>query len=462
MARYAVLFKCHFWDAFAQRQLDRLQRRVGTGDMFVFIDETLGGASDVQHDPDFIIRATEADAERLGLARYQDFSQFWFSADYALHLLTRLQPDYDYYVMVEFDLVVNADLDAMIETVAREEVDFVGHPIPDPPIEQFHWLPTATGVYGMSEMLHWLTCIAIFSRRAAHGLFDRRLALSERYRSGEIATWPMCEIAIPTEMSLAGYRMKPLAELGSVAFYRWAPPYEEAALPELGGGTFVHPVLDANRFVSKIMQWEPDHDVFFDKESAFWRRFAGPASKRVALPFLFDEERRKGSTALRARIIELMHEVGDEAYLAHHGRDGRNLALNKRTMQSSWINGRPPAELSNEAVAGVVTGTASFHTEADRGAWWMVDLEASVPIEEVRVFNRMDVRWRADGLAVLVSDDLRDWREAGRHSGPSFGGADGRPLVVPVGASARFVRLELPGEEYLHLDQVQVIRPLRH
>ncbi len=461
MATYAVLFKSHFWDAFVQRQLDRLQARVGTGDIFVFIDETRGPAGEIRHDPDFVIRATEDDIGRLGLARATDFSQFWYSADYALHLLTRSQPGYDYYVMVEFDLVLNTDLDPLIDLLSRQDVDFVSQPITDPPLEEFHWLPSATGVYEMAEMRHWLTCIAVFSRRAAIALFDRRRALSERFGEGAITSWPMCEIAIPTEMHVGGFKMRPLDELGSLAFYRWAPPYDEAMLAEYVAGTFVHPMLDTNRFVAKIMQWHSVHEEFFDKESVLWGRLKSPGSRRVVLPFLFDEERQKGRTRYRARIIELMHELGDDAYLAHHGRDGRNLALGKRTLQSSWINGRPP-ERTDEAVAGVVTGTASFHTEADVRPWWMVDLEETVPIEEVRVFNRMDVRARADGLIVMISDDLHDWREVGRHEGASFGGADGHPLVVGVGASARFVRLELPGKEYLHLDQVQVIRPLRH
>ena len=461
MARYAVLFKSHFWDDFVQRQLDRLRTRVGRGDVFVFVDETKGLAADVRHDPAFVIRAREDDIEPLGLACIDHSSQFWFSADYALHLLTRRAPDYDAIVMVEFDAVVQVDLDPLVDALERDGIDFVGQPILDPPIEQFHWLPSAAGIYDMADMRHWLTCVSVFSRRAAQGLFDRRLALSARYRAGEITTWPMCEIAIPTEMHLGGFRMRALEEFGSLAFYRWAPPYDEAALPTLSTGAFIHPVLDANRFAAKTLQWHSDHESFFDRDSPVWDGFGSDESRRLVLPVLFDEERRKERMSNRSRIIELMHELGDDAYLAHHGRDGRNLALDKPTTQSSWINGRPPPGLTNETVAGVVTGTGSFHTEADERAWWMVDLQACAPIEEVRVFNRMDVPGRADGLVVLTSSDLRNWHEVGRHEGPSFGGSDGRPLVVPVGHAARFVRVELPGVEYLHLDQVQVIRPRR-
>ena len=158
----------------------------------------------------------------------------------------------------------------------------------------------------------------------------------------------------------------------------------------------------------------------------------------------------------------MMHEFGDASYLSFHGRDGRNIALQKATTQSSWIGEAPDKEFADEAVAGVVTGAASFHTEADDKPWWMVDLGATMAISKIRVFNRMDVRHRADGLIVVTSDDLRKWRVAGQHEGESFGGADGNPLVIEVGHSARFIRLEIPRREYLHLDQVQVLRPITH
>lgn len=458
-ASYAVLFKCHFWDEFAQRQLERFKQRTGRGDIYIFLDETNGKIPDPQHDPDRVIRATEADIDVLGLATHGGFSQFWYSADYALHLLTRRVPNHDYYVMVEFDLVLNADLDEMIDRIAREEVDFVGDPIKDPPIEYFHWLSTADGVYALTDMTHWLTCIAVFSRKAATILFDRRLELSGRYKAGDISTWPMCEIAIPTEIRLAGLRMMALGELGSLTFYQWAPPYEEAALPDLSSSTFVHPVLDGKRFLTNIMRWHPDHPALVETDGWLWNRFVSRAAKQSALVFLFEEERRHGRRQHRDRIVALMHQVGDDAFLNHHGLDSRNIARGKWTTQSSWLGGRRWDEPVGEAVSGVVTGTASFHTEADERPWWMVDLATPSPIEEVRVFNRMDVRSRADGLVVSISDDLREWRDVARHEGRSFGGTDGNPFVAIVGQTARFVRLELTRREYLHLDQVQVIRP---
>ena len=56
-----------------------------------------------------------------------------------------------------------------------------------------------------------------------------------------------------------------------------------------------------------------------------------------------------------------------------------------------------------------------------------------------------------------VHDDGVNFTRAYSHDGSAWGG-DGKPLVVQLnGASARWVRLQLNAEEYLHLDEVEVI-----
>ncbi|MGD0897288.1 MAG: hypothetical protein ABR915_05585, partial [Thermoguttaceae bacterium] len=88
-------------------------------------------------------------------------------------------------------------------------------------------------------------------------------------------------------------------------------------------------------------------------------------------------------------------------------------------------------------------------------------LGRSVPLERALIFNRMDdmkAAGRAANLRLLLSDDAKTWREAYRHDGKAFGGADdGKPLAVALdGAAARFLRIQLPGTDYLHLDEVEV------
>ncbi|MGA2502427.1 MAG: hypothetical protein ABSH20_32195, partial [Tepidisphaeraceae bacterium] len=94
------------------------------------------------------------------------------------------------------------------------------------------------------------------------------------------------------------------------------------------------------------------------------------------------------------------------------------------------------------AVDGVKDGKWGFHTSLEPSPWWQVDLGRSVPLERALIFN----------------DDAKTWREVYRHDGRTFGGVtDGNPLAVPLkGDAARFLRIQLPGTEYLHLDEVEV------
>jgi hypothetical protein len=109
---------------------------------------------------------------------------------------------------------------------------------------------------------------------------------------------------------------------------------------------------------------------------------------------------------------------------------------------------------------GVIDGTYGFHTSQDLRPWWQVDLGKVIPIAEVRIHNRCDgqVQARALRLQVLLSDDGETWSEQYQHDGTEFLGAvQGEPLKVRLdGKTARFVRVALPSQEYLHLDEIEV------
>lgn len=109
---------------------------------------------------------------------------------------------------------------------------------------------------------------------------------------------------------------------------------------------------------------------------------------------------------------------------------------------------------------GVKDGTYGFHTLSDAAPWWQVDLGKPTPLAKVVIYNRCDggVEGRAGRLAVLLSTDGSSWREAYCHDGTPFSGyPNGDALTVLLNsATSRFVRIQLPGPQYLHLDEVEV------
>ncbi len=109
---------------------------------------------------------------------------------------------------------------------------------------------------------------------------------------------------------------------------------------------------------------------------------------------------------------------------------------------------------------GVIDGTFGFHTDQDLEPWWQVDLQQVVPLSRVVIYNRdAGVAGRAAHLRVLLSEDGAQWREVYQHDGtPFIGYSDQKPLIVslPQSPPARWVRVQLPGREYLHLEEVEV------
>jgi hypothetical protein len=453
--RYAVLFKCHFWDEFTRRQRDRLRAQVGAGDLFVVIDETHGTILDIDHPTDRVLRISQESVRAIGLEHGGPLPVFWLSSDYALHAFSQIYPSYEYYVPIEFDVVLNTKLDPLIRRLHQDRVDFVGQPIATP-LRDWAWLATCAGWYDDSQIKHWLNCIAFFSNRAAHHLYHRRVVHGSRLRSGEQSTMAMSEAVIPTELHAAGFNLRPLHDLVRTGCYDSWPPFLEQALPELWHAPIVHPVLDQDKFIASMFKTAKLSDLL-DPDSVCRKRFS-PGALAAALPRLHQRLWRGGDPEGCRRAIEAMRQIPDPDYRRLHGLDGRNLALDKPAWASSNSQWSVRPDDAGGPVTGPVTGDYTVHTDLDDHPWWMVDLRAVREVAVVRVFNRMQNAQRANGLQVYVSRDARQWTLAGAHLGPDpFGGADGLPLEVTVGRAVRLVRLEIPRKEHLHLDQVQVL-----
>ncbi len=111
------------------------------------------------------------------------------------------------------------------------------------------------------------------------------------------------------------------------------------------------------------------------------------------------------------------------------------------------------------ACDGMIDGTYGFHTNQDQEPWWHVDLGQEEPLTRIVIYNRGDgASERAARLSVLLSNDGHQWEQIYQHGGsPFLGFADQQPLLIPVdGRSARFVRVQLPGRQFLHLEEVEV------
>ncbi len=118
------------------------------------------------------------------------------------------------------------------------------------------------------------------------------------------------------------------------------------------------------------------------------------------------------------------------------------------------------AEDAAGAVDGVKDGKWGFHTENEALPWWQVDLGSAAALDRIVLYNRCDggFEQRAAKILILLSSDGKQFQQVYQHDGTAFlGQTDNRPLSVPMqGAQGRFVRLQLPGTSYFHLDEVEI------
>ncbi len=107
---------------------------------------------------------------------------------------------------------------------------------------------------------------------------------------------------------------------------------------------------------------------------------------------------------------------------------------------------------------GIINGQCGFHTANENNPWWQVDLGEVVQLERLLVYNRCDLADRASLLMVLLSNDEKNYTQVYQHDGTIFRGySDNKPLIIRLGGvDARYVRIQLPGKTYFHLDEVEV------
>ncbi len=267
--KYAVVFRTHFWDAFAERQLARLRKSIVHGDIYILVDETNGLSPPIAHDK--IFRMTETDALDLGLARAGSGNLLWYNGDYPLYLFRRAHDEYDFYLQLEFDAVLNFDVDAFMARLANRGADFVALTKGEAPFD-WPWLRTCSEAYEPEDVRFKLICVSIYSNRALRYLEGRRLALSADYKAGKLSAWPFCEGFLATEITKSDLVDVDLGEFFDMTAYDHWPPYLEEDLPSMQNAPVIHPVLDRRRYIDSMLKYPTGIKSYFKVWGGFHRK----------------------------------------------------------------------------------------------------------------------------------------------------------------------------------------------
>ena len=148
--------------------------------------------------------------------------------------------------------------------------------------------------------------------------------------------------------------------------------------------------------------------------------------------------------------------------------DDAALPPSRGQIEADWlrqdaVRDRGPVTPEQDAAGacdGVKNGQWGFHTALENDPWWQIDLGEPRPLDHLTIYNRCDhTAGRAAQLTVSLSQDGKVFEPFYQHDGTAFlGQSDGKPLLVRCGGrSARYVRLQVPGNNCLHLDEVEII-----
>lgn len=243
--RYAVVFKAFFYDEFVRRRLDHVVRAAPSADVYLLIDETAGPTGPIDYAP--VIRITEAEVAVQGFPHISVGSLFWYNADYPIYHFHALHPEYEHYVIIEYDAVPNRGIDALVQACAAQSIDLVGQPLATP-VDSYFWTKSMTRFYPRQAVRPFLVCAVVLSRRAIEHLAARRIEQGKTYDLSDATEWPIGECFIATELGHAGFSIRSLSAFGRLTKFDWWPPYHESELPDLPGELFIHPVLIGRRY----------------------------------------------------------------------------------------------------------------------------------------------------------------------------------------------------------------------
>jgi RHS repeat-associated protein len=160
---------------------------------------------------------------------------------------------------------------------------------------------------------------------------------------------------------------------------------------------------------------------------------------------------------------EYGYRNGQLLVIAEPGSGG-NLAWGKATSQSSTGFGGNSSRGVDGNTSGDWGDNSVSHTNLERQPWWQVDLGSVQQIGTVRLWNRTDCcSDRLSDFHVLVSDNpfsSTDLTTTINQAGVSryyTAGPAGALTEIGVGRSGRYVRVQLAGDNYLSLAEVEVM-----
>ncbi len=450
MPSYAVIFRTHVWDDDVAEIARRAQACCATGTFVVAADETKGrldcdGFTKLSHCKDFTA---------LGLPLVPDGNVLWWNADYVLYAARLALPGRDYYVMLEYDVLLNADLDQMVAQCGENHVGFVAQDIQ--PVGT-HW--SAASASEMGVELWWaLIPFVIVSGRVVDVMLKARQLLANALTAGRITHWPYCEAFMPSAAALLpGSANWPLSRLVDSHLLKYRPfiRLRDARLAE--AGIVAHPVMGSVRYIRHILADKPleGHRM---TDGILCAELQNERQEDLQAAFGDDmvvQKTPQGEWAIAAQLPEIIRPWVDLA-------NGKPATQSSHSVWSRGVSAEADAAFANR---DPLQDDYAFHTDREENPWWQVDLGEIAAVERIEIINRAGNAHHFTRFRIDASCDGVAWETCFEKQDNAIVSSNpARPARVELEPQvrARYIRIVQLGLEVMHLRRIRVLGfPLR-
>ncbi|CAH1658240.1 hypothetical protein CHELA1G11_11385 [Hyphomicrobiales bacterium] len=249
--RYAVLFRTHYWTDYLEERYTELKQQMKSGDLFITYDATNSAPPDR---PDVVPHSLDS-LRHIGL--YVPATKaLWYCGDYPFYDFFIKKPDYDYYLMIENDVLIKGvDLDAVMAKLHEEQVDVLGaHFAKYSPDAKFQ-----TARVGRSLYKTWQKCFfptVGLSRAALVSLYASRLKQAEAKARSKDAELPFCESFLGSEAADSGMKYVEMKTVLPVKRYGAGKYFLKDMIDkDIDVGVW-HPVLPTDKYLDAVIKHE--------------------------------------------------------------------------------------------------------------------------------------------------------------------------------------------------------------
>ncbi|HVR40567.1 MAG TPA: discoidin domain-containing protein, partial [Thermoanaerobaculia bacterium] len=300
------------------------------------------------------------------------------------------------------------------------------------------------------------------------------------YNNGSVAAWNW-----QTNQVASGTRSH-LESVATGAHQHWFQNATATITPQNGDALFAYVLLDpCNPPTEIVLEWQDaagswNHQAFWGTEQKWGTGVAGTASlyRMGPLPQAGEWVRLEvPATAVGLENVDIkgmaFSLVDGQAWFDRAGKVSRvNLALGKAVDQSTTYHQDPygnfGASYANDGnTAGFFpTIKAATTNGGENQPFWNVDLGSVQPIDDIDVWNVTDqYASYLTNFVVFVSDQpfngtLIDTTSLGAGvSRYDFPGTPGQTTHFDINRTGRYVRVQLKGNNYLQLAEVEIWAP---